>query len=251
MIFISSTVDWCEKNYEITPLIAEFYNTITGICIFLSMYLFKNQNHELFYSSFSTNLNNVYIYSCLISFGTIMFHGTLLYFFQLLDELPLILIMTEYIDILIKLTKSNKNNKLSKTLFFKYLKIAKPLSQFICFLLPFTYIISKQFQILSFHFSLKFFEIAIVLCLYNLNYEKEPISNCLNNYNTHLHNIKYYSYKGISIYILSVSFWLIEKLYCNKMILELHALWHIFSSIGFYYFNYIILSHINVYYLLL
>lgn len=264
MFFTSSTVDWCEKNYEITPLIAEFYNTITGLCIFVSMYAFKTQNQDLFniffFKDFANNMNNIYMYSFLISFGTVMFHGTLLYFFQLLDELPLILIMTEYIEILVKVSESTGNNKFSKTLFFKYIKKAKPVSLIICMLLPFTYLISNQFQILSFHLSLKIFEISVVLCLYNLKYKKYKYdSNCdefenhINlSYQKHLNDIEYYSYKGISVYILSVSAWLIEKLYCNndKMILELHAFWHIFSSLGFYYFNYIILSHIHLYYLL-
>ncbi|KAJ6636716.1 Alkaline ceramidase 3, partial [Pseudolycoriella hygida] len=31
----TSTLDWCERNYEVTPYIAEFWNTISNITIFL------------------------------------------------------------------------------------------------------------------------------------------------------------------------------------------------------------------------
>lgn len=254
--FMPSTVDWCEKNYEISPFVAEFYNSITGACIFLSMYSFKCQNPDLFnkmiFKDFAVNMNSIYMYSFLISIGTILFHSTLFYPFQLLDELPLILIMSEYINILYKVHNNLNENHILKFL----MKKSKMLANISCLLIPFTYLFSNNLQIISFHGSLKIFEFTIFLSLYTLSYKKfNRESNEENKltefmYKKHTFNIKDFSYKGISIYTLSVMVWLIEKFYCSETNFELHALWHMLSSLGFLYFNEIISSHIYMYYLL-
>jgi dihydroceramidase len=252
-----STVDWCEKNYVVTNFIAEFYNTLSGICIFWSMYMFKNQSPDLFnkkiFENFSLNMNRIYIYSILISIGTILFHATLSYPFQLLDELPLILITSEYINILSNFKSYSSIDYKKYKLFSIIIDNSKTFAFLICLVIPYTYIISNYLQIFLFHVSLKLFEFIIFLQLYNLKYP--PIESEDNviivNFNKYLSNINYFSYKGLSTYILALSCWLIEKTYCNFTIeLEFHAMWHIFSSLGFYYFNQLILSHIHLYYIL-
>lgn len=255
--FLPSTVDWCEKNYQLSNYVAEFYNTITGTCIFISIYSFKYHNQDLFnqkiFHSFSINMNNVYNYAFLISVGTVLFHGTLYYPFQLLDELPLILIMTEYMQILSKL-HNNLNTQISRnTIIQTFINNSKFFAKIICLYVTLIYFVSHNLQIFTFHTSLKLYELTIFVLLYNISYPKlifeDNTISCM--YNKHKKDIEYYSYKGLSYYILGIFVWLLDKFYCNNSLkLQFHAYWHIFSSIAFNCFNYIILSHIHMYYLL-
>ncbi|EIE78529.1 hypothetical protein RO3G_03233 [Rhizopus delemar RA 99-880] len=58
----TSTIDWCEENYHVSPYLAEFFNTTTNL-MFSVMF---------------------------VGFGSWCFHMTLQYEMQLLDELPMI-----------------------------------------------------------------------------------------------------------------------------------------------------------------
>jgi dihydroceramidase len=83
---ITSTVDWCELNYEVTHYVAEFVNTLTNVS-FLFLGLIG------IYSCYKTRAETRF-YLCLLSYmlvglGSFLFHGTLYYEMQLLDELPM------------------------------------------------------------------------------------------------------------------------------------------------------------------
>lgn len=84
---VTSTIDWCEENYVVTPYIAEAMNTISN-AVFILLAIFAMQ---------SAYRNNFEVRFVLISFGFMLvgvgswlFHMTLKYEFQLLDELPMI-----------------------------------------------------------------------------------------------------------------------------------------------------------------
>lgn len=83
----NSSVDWCERNYVVSFYIAEFWNTlsnaflaISGVAAFLMARRFKlevrHQVHGLAWA--------------VVGIGSTLFHGTLWYSSQLLDELPMI-----------------------------------------------------------------------------------------------------------------------------------------------------------------
>ncbi|KAJ3271806.1 Alkaline ceramidase 3 [Terramyces sp. JEL0728] len=83
----TSTLDWCEPNYVVSPYIAEFFNTVTNLnYIFLgllgtySAYITKSDLRE----------HNGSIALLVIGAGSWLFHMSLLYSTQLSDELPMI-----------------------------------------------------------------------------------------------------------------------------------------------------------------
>lgn len=83
----TSTIDWCEENYVVTHYIAEAVNTITNAAfIILACYAWRNAR--------KFKLEQRFLYSCygfmLVGVGSWLFHMTLKYHFQLLDELPMI-----------------------------------------------------------------------------------------------------------------------------------------------------------------
>lgn len=83
----TSTLDWCERNYEVSPYIAEFWNTISNIAIFLPPFIGIFQICKL-------NLERKYVFAFLavavVGFGSWAFHMTLLYPMQLADEFPMV-----------------------------------------------------------------------------------------------------------------------------------------------------------------
>lgn len=83
----TSTLDWCERNYEISPYIAEFWNTISNFAIFLPPFIGMYQIYKL-------NLERRYMIAfiavAVVGFGSWAFHMTLLYPMQLADEFPMV-----------------------------------------------------------------------------------------------------------------------------------------------------------------
>ena len=83
----TSTLDWCEKNYVVSYYVAEAWNTITNLSMiippiygFISAY---NQGIERRYLI-------CYALLLLTGIGSWMFHMTLLFEMQLMDELPMV-----------------------------------------------------------------------------------------------------------------------------------------------------------------
>ncbi|XP_022103279.1 alkaline ceramidase 3-like [Acanthaster planci] len=83
----TSTLDWCEENYVVTPYIAEFWNTVSNVAMIIPPIM------SMVYLSFC-NVEQRFYWACFaflsVGLGSWCFHMTLLYEMQLLDELPMI-----------------------------------------------------------------------------------------------------------------------------------------------------------------
>jgi dihydroceramidase len=83
----TAAVDWCEPNFDTSYYIAEFWNTITSlpVCyggLFL-IYMGMRYNYD----------KRIFLCGALLAltgFGSALFHGTLLYTGQVLDEVPMV-----------------------------------------------------------------------------------------------------------------------------------------------------------------
>ncbi|KAI7891822.1 alkaline ceramidase 3 [Mucor mucedo] len=86
---VTSTIDWCEENYTVSPYIAEFFNTVTNLSyILLSLFGVYNVYHN----KTSKTVYLSYLGIMFVGFGSWCFHMTLQYNMQLLDELPMLYI---------------------------------------------------------------------------------------------------------------------------------------------------------------
>ncbi|KAI8824371.1 alkaline ceramidase 3-like protein [Fimicolochytrium jonesii] len=83
---VTSTLDWCEENYIVSPYLAEWWNATTNLVFLLwpaiGIYsCIKTGAEPRFYAS--------YIALMMVGSGSFLFHGSLTYAMQLLDELPM------------------------------------------------------------------------------------------------------------------------------------------------------------------
>ncbi|RNA17485.1 alkaline ceramidase 3 [Brachionus plicatilis] len=98
----TATIDWCENNYEVTHYVAEFWNTLSNFVLILFPlygvywslkhihFSKKHSTSDRKYFKIPTSLILCHVGLTMVGIGSWMFHMTLLYPMQLLDELPMI-----------------------------------------------------------------------------------------------------------------------------------------------------------------
>jgi hypothetical protein len=283
-MFGASSINWCELDYVKSEIIAEYWNTLTGIflCISSIYALYNNYRHNIT----SLEYSNVLLF--FVGIGTMLFHGTLIYFWQLWDEIPMMLIVIEYYRIITK-----------EIHLINHINLVKLNYQWMFYSIPIiilSYYINPKLQVFTFQGSLVCFIMLLIYTCYKLNsilnrifyqmnrfnyVEVKPIkytnvesetelshvkyrkkrnvvktSNSLvdlidiNNslekfkiYSKIRKHLKYHNYQGISLLIFSLVIWNIDNHFCQHNI-ELHAIWHITTSIGMYSCNEILKSYI-------
>jgi dihydroceramidase len=82
-----STIDWCERNYVVTPYIAEFWNCISSLVMCFSAYLLLRRSHH---NNLEQRFIMFYLSIGLVGLGSALFHGTVRLIGQMADELPMI-----------------------------------------------------------------------------------------------------------------------------------------------------------------
>ena len=258
-MFSNSSINWCERDYIHSSFIAEYWNTLTGICLCISSLLSYKSNvkhdlHILYYSNFLLFI---------VGIGTILFHSTLIYIWQLLDEIPMMLIVIEYYRIVtqeITLTKKHPFTKRKITINYINAYYVLP-----CIIT--SYYINPKLQVFLFQSILSLFITFLIYNCYSINVSLSkstlqtgklsqntmsisrnlrPITvttHAIDLRNNLRYNLTNYHYKGICLLLSSLIIWNIDNHYCQHYI-ELHAIWHVMTSIGMYYCNEIIKSYI-------
>lgn len=222
ILSLPASLKWCENKYMISPFIAEFWNTITGLFLCLSSFLFYKNNKKL------TGKLNSYLFQAnntlfIVGIGTMFFHGTLLYIFQLFDEIPMLLMTFDYMYILLTITNSNY-------LYVYYMKY------FLSFIIIVSYWISPTFHIITFFTAFTTNVCIIILLLDKIPSKYKCSSTITKSY--------YLLVTGISVLLI----WVTDSLFCKYVQhFYLHSIWHIVTSILNYLFNDLIKIYIKEY----
>ncbi|KAK9266384.1 hypothetical protein L1049_027286 [Liquidambar formosana] len=94
---VTSTTEWCEKNYMYSSYFAEFFNTVSNIPgILLALIGLINALRQRFEKRFSV----LHISNMILAIGSMLYHATLQHVQQQSDETPMVWEMLLYIYIL-------------------------------------------------------------------------------------------------------------------------------------------------------
>jgi len=206
----TSAVDWCEPNYAHSFYVAEFFNTITNFpAIFLALqglwFTYKYGYEKRYY------LVNLLV--CFVGIGSALFHGTLLYTGQILDELPMVYTSLALLYAILELDSSNKKST------NKYLGLF-----LIAYGLSFTavYLYLPSFFI----FFLVGYIMAILLLIYH--------SAMIYRRPTTLSHQKMFVLLAVGFYVGGwLGFWVPEILFCETLqVFNFHSFWHLTSTFG-------------------
>ncbi|KAI9228706.1 MAG: alkaline ceramidase 3-like protein [Piptocephalis tieghemiana] len=219
----TATLDWCEQNYVMCTYIAEFWNTVSNLAFlslaFLGAYLVHRTGQEkrflLAYASFGA-----------VGLGSWLFHMTLSYEAQLLDELPMIYATC----ILIWVTLETKP-KCRYGLALPFLLASTAIA------ITAAYIINKN-PILH---QIAYGSLTAVLVFragYLFQCTRDPKVKAL---------IRSLLTQSILFYGLGFLLWNIDNQFCPQVralraslpsslswVLQLHAWWHVFTGLGGY-----------------
>ncbi|XP_041351770.1 alkaline ceramidase 3-like [Gigantopelta aegis] len=214
----TSTLDWCEENYVVSYYIAEFWNTISNLVMIIPPLVGASL---AYWQDLEFRIVNSYLGFMAVGIGSWIFHMTLLYEGQLLDELPMIwgssFLVYSYA------TLSSPPNRVYKPLM---------LGLFIyCSIVTVGYLINQNPIFHQVAYALMVFAILV--------YGVKTILTCQ-------HNLPMYIISGLT-YFFGFFLWNIDNKFCGYLthlrhdvlgplgpITELHAWWHVLAGSGTY-----------------
>jgi hypothetical protein len=155
-MFSNSSINWCEYDYKYSNYIAEFWNTLTGLTLCITgIYLYhinKQQKHYILIWS------NILLF--IVGIGTILFHGTLIYLWQLFDEIPMLLLVIEYYKLLLDTSFVTRISIFN----VNYLKMYCMLPIIIC-----SYYVHPTLHVLMFQATIIIYITLILYTCYSIN----------------------------------------------------------------------------------
>ncbi|ORY06969.1 alkaline phytoceramidase, partial [Basidiobolus meristosporus CBS 931.73] len=80
----TSSVDWCETNYEYNFYVAEMFNTFSSLAMVII-----GELGAWFHPRSEYRYRLAFRLIAIVGWGSLLFHGTLKYETQMLDELPM------------------------------------------------------------------------------------------------------------------------------------------------------------------
>jgi len=214
----TSTVDWCEKNYEVSPYICEWFNTVSSLSMLvvglLGFWLHRRTLEKRFLASF--------LIVSVVGIGSLAFHATLRFELQMLDEVPMLYSVILMVYVLVENQKTKQLGRWFPALLIGY-------AVFVTYLCAFT---RGQWQFFLFQFSFGSLEFW---CLYRVTRITQQSKN---------RSIRRLFGVGMSFYVVAMALWFLDLRFCQLWARslpargisnpQLHAWWHVLVSGGLY-----------------
>ncbi|KAK3763758.1 hypothetical protein RRG08_065722 [Elysia crispata] len=215
----TSTIDWCEENYAVTTYIAEFWNTVSNCVLIIGPLVMLSQGLK-------HNMERRYIIAfsviSVIGIGSLLFHMTLRYSMQLMDEVPMLWGSAAFIyaGLTVKSDERSDHTVLQAVLYG------------MCFCISLVYILQPIPLILQISYAV--LNLAVIILSTHMMLTMESVKRIF--------------LLGLLSYMTGFLLWSIDYAYCSHlryiretqiarfsgMMFQLHAWWHIFTGTGAY-----------------
>ena len=240
----TSIIDWCEENYVVSPYIAEWSNTISN-SIFLITALYST------WCAYRNGLEFRFLLIglgfALVGVGSWLFHMTLKYRFQLLDELPMIYATaipawSVFCEFNWKTWRANTKQASKKRQLLFMLAVFSFTT-----ILTYMYLVCRVVLLFQALYGFLTLIVVAISSSFAIHLEtKDPLVK-KNLYNT--------MGMGIITFALGFILWELDQLFCPLWIhirrdylklplgvlLEFHGWWHLLTGIGVY--SYLVFLH--------
>ncbi|SNX84019.1 related to YPC1 - Alkaline ceramidase [Melanopsichium pennsylvanicum] len=231
---VTSTLLWCEEKYRWSYYVAEPINTLTNLFfIGLSLYGYHVSNRERLPLRYSL----CHLGVALVGFGSALFHGTLTYATQLLDELPMIYTSAWLTYCVCETTKGYGKPR------FRLLLPTTLTLLVICITITYVWNGNPVFHQIAYA-SIQLVSTARVV--YLLSNKSSPLNTTAAGKDRKREIQNLYLF-GAIIFLTGFAIWNIDNIFCynlrqarNKVgypwavLLEGHGWWHIFTGWGAY-----------------
>lgn len=243
--------DWCEYNYQSFYFIAEPWNTVTAL-IYVIFGILMIREHTIFSKNqLSINFTDFRIMCIFLSFmgiGSVLFHSTLWYKMQLLDEMGMSFMVCQGFIIVYtrNINKSQKDNYYSSTKF--YLSAFHACMWFFLGIIMFSTADEKSLahRIAHTYLSASY---AVYFVYIFVAGAKAANEICLLDVKKYAIVDKYYD-RCFYSFVFGILCWMTDNWYCEQLhslpyvpYFQMHALWHLGTCIGLYYFEKVMICH--------
>lgn len=216
---VTSTMDWCEENYAVLPYMAEFWNTVSNLSMIVpplvGAYYWTKDNLEL-------RVLGMFLGLLSVGIGSWLFHMTLIYSMQLMDELPMLWGTSALVYSMIEFDKPEGTHN-------------RPLQLFIFFYCLIVTIVYVVVNIPIFH---QVMYGLMVLCI------AVSATRIVRNYKCS----KFLFFSSFFLYNLGFLAWNLDNHMCAHLrdarlrmpvsvvrpLTQLHAWWHLLAGLGTY-----------------
>ncbi|GMH91760.1 hypothetical protein TrVE_jg2861 [Triparma verrucosa] len=228
----TSSIDWCERNYAVNGYIAEFWNTISNSAFIIVglMGIFQAYRHR-----YETRFVLIGLGIMVVGVGSSAFHGTLLYEYQMADELPMIwsIMVWNYAMFLMESTTTTEKHTLTVVLCVSYAVIYSVLHVYFAFTITFQLNFALMIVISGFILHKNCIEhtgrsfIPLVVVRKRLPSDHYNPKEILNLYSLCWHYVV--------VLLLALACWLLDQFGCEVLHNlpfgipnpQLHAWWHV------------------------
>ncbi|KAJ1762171.1 hypothetical protein LPJ58_000749 [Coemansia sp. RSA 1591] len=225
---VTSSMDWCEENYEWTPYIAEFFNSWSSLAMIVlgeccaRMNPTGNQAFTLLGRSITV-----------VGIGSWLFHATLKYSMQMTDELPMLWSIS--IACYIAVTTQYDINR---AWFKRWLVL------WTVFVTVLTAGFSGKVQFVLFQGSFNGLSLVMAYLCWRGKKELEEAQ---------MSHVAKLFWAGIKLYASAAIVWLTDTNLCTYINgqeesvlpfnMQLHAWWHVLASLGLVYLVVLLMGH--------
>ncbi|TPX73190.1 hypothetical protein CcCBS67573_g05548 [Chytriomyces confervae] len=227
---VTSTLDWCEENYVLTPYVAELWNSTSNVFFLLLAWLAVINLQAV---GANEVRNYIAIWSLIVvAVGSILFHGTLWYSYQMLDELPMIYNACILLFCALQIYPESRHRKLAVGLALSAYSAA----------VTSIYLAIKNPEFLA----LSHGTLAVYL-IYLLTTQIQRMPKTCPQHASKIHSLWTLHKWGLVSYFCGFVVWSIDNNFCSALrqarelvgtpfgfIFEFHVWWHLFAACGGY-----------------